>query len=118
MDLFCVVPVTFEVTLNHGFERRPFNVRPGKTSRVEQHFPNVPSNGISVPDPKMEDLVPPEEHAFEMEGRKGMVDPGHPMGHTHVICILGLKLEFKETAVDRSQKTSPIACQPTIGRNP
>src|SRR6266480_6890644 len=102
MDLCCVVPVTFEVTLHHGFEPLLFKVRPGKTSRVEQHFPDVPSNSISIPDPEMEDLVPAEEHPFETEGRKGRVDPGHPMGHSHVIRILRLKLEFKETAVDRT----------------
>ena len=66
MDLGGVVPVTLEVTPNHLLQPFSFNIWPAKTARVEQHFPNISRECISVPDPEMEDLVSSEEETFKV----------------------------------------------------
>ena len=42
VDLGGVVPVSLEVSRNDGLKPVPVEVRPGKSARVEEHFPNVP----------------------------------------------------------------------------
>jgi hypothetical protein len=61
MKLSSVVPISSKVTFHYGLEPFSFNVRPGKTTRIEQHLPNVISEGIPIPRPEMEDFVPAEE---------------------------------------------------------
>src|SRR5207245_2171024 len=75
VDLVGVVPVSLEVASHHGLELVSVEIRSGKSARVQEHFPNVAGERIPVPDPKMIELVPPEEEAFEAEGGKEMVDP-------------------------------------------
>ncbi len=65
MDLGRVVSISIEMTLHDGLKSLSFNIGPRKTAGVEQHFPNVPSQGVPVPDAEMEDLVPPEEETFK-----------------------------------------------------
>src|SRR2546426_2043438 len=89
VDFGGVVPVSLEVALHYGLEPIPFEVRPGKASWVQQHFTNIPREGVAVPDPKMVELVPSEEKAFEAEGGKEMVDPCHPLGHPVIISVFG-----------------------------
>src|SRR5713226_2722131 len=74
VDLGGVVPVSLEVSRNYGLKTARFEIRPGKSARVEEYFPNVPCQGIPVPDPEMAELVPPEEEAFEAEGQEEMID--------------------------------------------
>ena len=85
------------MALHYSFDLRPIQVRSGKSARVEQHFPNVLGEGIPVPDPKMIELVPAEEKPFEMERRKQMIDPSHPLRHAVVVGIFRLDCEFEET---------------------
>jgi len=70
VDLGGVVPVTLEVTPNHLFQPLSSNIRPAKTARVEQHFLNVPSEHIPVPDPEMEDLVSPRKRRSRRKPEK------------------------------------------------
>ena len=42
VDLGGVVPVSLEVSRNDGLKTARFEIRPGKSARVEEHFPNVP----------------------------------------------------------------------------
>src|SRR5438132_12838526 len=97
MDLGGVVPVSLEVTLYHGLEPGPFEIRPGKSARVQEHFPNVPGEDIPVPDPEMVELVPPEEETFEVEEREEMIDPCQPLGHPGVVSVFRLEQELEET---------------------
>ena len=97
VDLGRVVPISFEMALYHGLDPFSFDIRPGKTARVEQHFPNVSSEGIPVPDPEMEDLVPSEEETFEAQRRENMVHAGHPLGHSHVVGVFRLEQKLEQS---------------------
>ena len=63
VDFGGVVPVSPEVPPHHGLEPVRFKVRPGKRSWVQEHFLNVPGEGVPVPESEMVELVPPEEKA-------------------------------------------------------
>ena len=39
----------------------------------------------------------PQEHVFEAEGREGMVNPGEPLWHAHVIRVLRFEQELEKT---------------------
>lgn len=58
-----------------------------KDRGVDQHLPNIPSEGFPVPDPEIEDFVPPEEEMFEAQRLETMVQAGHPLGHVCVFCL-------------------------------
>ncbi len=58
VDLEGVVPVALEVSPHHGLKSVPFEVRPRKRPRVEQHLSNVLGEGIAIPNSKMVELVP------------------------------------------------------------
>ena len=88
MELAGVVSISLEMTADHGLEAFALDIRPGKTTAVEQHFLNVASEGIPVPDAEMEGFVSPEKGAFEAEWRESMVKPGEPLRHAHVIRVL------------------------------
>ena len=70
MNFGGVIPVSLEMTPNHGFNSVLIEVRPRKCPRVEQHFLNVPGEGIPIPNTKMVELVPPKKKAFEMQPRE------------------------------------------------
>jgi len=100
VDFAGIVPVAFEVAPHHGFEAFPFEVWPGQRPRVEQHFPNVLGEGIPIPDAEMAELVPPEEEAFDVDGREQMIDPGHPLGHPVVVSVFRFERELEKTPGD------------------
>ena len=64
MDRSGVIAVSFEVAPHNGFERSPFDVRPGECQRVEQHLLDILEESIPVPDSEMVILVPAKEEAF------------------------------------------------------
>jgi hypothetical protein len=61
VDFSSIVPVALEVTLNHLLQPASLKIGPAKASRVEQHFPNIPRQGIPVPRSEVEDFVPPQK---------------------------------------------------------
>ena len=61
MDFSSIVAVALEVTSNHLLKSASLKIGPSKASRVEQHFPNIPRQGIPVPRSEMEDFVPPKK---------------------------------------------------------
>src|SRR5271156_879505 len=91
VNLVRVIPVAFQVALNHVLQSLPFNVWSAQTAWVEQHLPNIPGKGVAVPDPEMERFVPSQEQAFEVKGRERVVYPGYPLRHSHVIRVLRLE---------------------------
>ncbi len=93
MDFGGVVPVSFDVTSHHRFEGIPLEVRPGKSSWVEQHFANVLGKEIPVPDPEMGKFVSAEKQSLQVERREDMVDAGCPLGHTVVVYVFRLDCE-------------------------
>lgn len=101
VDLSGVVSITLKVAQYNGLEPFSLNIWPAKTARIQQHFSHVASERFPIPDPKMEDLVPPKEETFKSERGKDMVYAGHPLGHPHVIGILRFKQEFEEAPVGR-----------------
>jgi hypothetical protein len=111
VDFVGIVPISFEVTLYHGFKRISFEVRPGKSARVKEHFLNVFGEPVPVPDPKMVILVPAEEKALEMERRHKMIDLGRPLRHPVVIGVFGLKREIVVTAKHGAGKLFAAACE-------
>src|ERR1017187_7227227 len=66
----------------------------------------------------MENLVSSEEETFEMESGKYMVYPGHPLGHSHVICVFRFKQEFEESPGGCPQEASPFSRQSTVSWDP
>ena len=62
-----VVLVPLKVTVHHGFDRFPFEERPGKGFRVKQHLPNVRGEHIPIPNAVMSKLVPTQKEAFEVQ---------------------------------------------------
>ena len=94
VNLRGVVPVAFEMALDHPFERRWLDVWPGKASPIEQHLPNVVRQNVPVPDTEMVEFVPTEEQAFQGQRRK-MIEPGHPLGHTVVGRVFRLERELE-----------------------
>ena len=59
VDLVGVIPVAFQVALDHLLQSSSFNVWPAQTPWVEQHLSDIASKDIPVPDAEMEDFVPP-----------------------------------------------------------
>src|SRR6267143_3500516 len=117
MDRGGVVSVSLEVAPHHGLDSVPFEVRPGKRPRVEQHLPNVLGEGIPVPDPEMEQLVPAEEEAFEAKCGKEVIDPGQPLRHTIVICVLRLERELEETSRGHGEEASRASADTAVASN-
>lgn len=109
MDFGSVVSIALQVAPNHFLQPLSLNIWPAKTARVQEHFPNISSECISVPDPEMEDLVSSEEEMFEMKSGKGTVYLGHPLRHSHVVGILRFKLDLQETPAERTPKASPFS---------
>ncbi len=99
MDLGGVVPVSPEVPLNHIFERTPYNIRPGESSGIEEHFTNVLGECIPIPDAEAVELVPAKEEAFETQRREEMIDRSNPLGHADVIGVFRLEGKLKESSV-------------------
>ena len=58
VDLVGVVPVALQVSCNDFLQPLSFNIRPAKTARIKQHFPDISRERIPVPEPEMKDLVP------------------------------------------------------------
>lgn len=97
-----VVSIPLDMPPYHSLKAFAFDIGPGKGARVEQHFLNIPGEGIPVPNAEMEGLVSSQEDVFEVEGRKGMVKPGQPLWHAHVIRVLSLEQEFEKAPGDCS----------------
>ena len=117
MDLVGVVSIPFEVTSHDGIETFSFDMRPRETARVEQHFSNVTSEDIPVPDAKMEDLVSPEEETFEAQRRESVVNPSDPLRHSHVIAILRFEQELEKPLEKLPRETPSISLPATVGRD-
>ncbi len=113
-----VVPPPVEVPAHHGLKALPFEVRTGKSPRIKQHFPDVLGEVIAVPDPKMTELMPAEEKPLEAEGRKEMIYPGYPLGHTVVVSVFRFKSELEESSVDRRWQMSVCSGQAPIRPDP
>src|SRR5207248_4716080 len=91
-----VVSVPSEMALHHGFDSLSLKVWPRKCPMVEQHFPNVFGEVITVPNSEMGELVSPQEKAFKMQRRNTMVDSRQPLWHPAVICVFGLERELEK----------------------
>src|SRR5438876_7599409 len=94
VDLGGVVPVSLEVSCNHGLKSARFEIRPGKSASVQKHLTNIRREDVPVPDPEMVELVPSEEKAFEAEEREEMIGSGYPLGHPGVIGVFRLEQEL------------------------
>src|SRR5438034_2635336 len=98
VDLGGVVPISLDVAPQDGLEPFGFEVWPRKGSGIKEHFPNVSGESVPVPDSEMRELVPPKKEAFQTEGQKEMIDPGHPLrseehtselqSHSDLVCRL------------------------------
>ena len=66
---------------------------------IQQHFPDILREAIPVPNSEMKDLVPAEKQTFQVESRQGMVDPGYPLWHPHVIGVFRFEQKFQQITV-------------------
>ena len=98
VDLGGVVPISLDVAPQDGLEPFGLEVWPRKGSGIKEHFPNVSGKSVPVPDSEMRELVPPKKEAFQTEGRKEMIDPGHPLRHPVIVGILRLAEELEDAA--------------------
>jgi hypothetical protein len=57
VNLIGVVPISFEMVLDHAFETILLPVRAGESARIKQHFANVTGKEVFVPDAEMVVLV-------------------------------------------------------------
>src|SRR5205807_3679789 len=73
--------------------------------------------GVAIPGSEMEDLVPAEKQSFKLQPGSGVVQLGHPLRHSHVVGILGLKLKFQNTSVGQSGKRGLLARHSAVSRN-
>ena len=101
VDGSSVVEASCEMALHDSFDLLSIQVRSRKRAWIQQHFPNVPGEGIPIPHPKMIKLVPAEEKSLEVEQRKQMIASGHPLRHAVVVGVLRLDSEFEETSHGR-----------------
>src|SRR5580704_2575190 len=91
MDLAGMVLALLHVAVHHGLDRGALQVRPGKRSRVEQHFLHVLGESVAVPNTKMIILVPAQEETLHVEGRKTMIELGHRRAHAVVEFVFRLE---------------------------
>jgi hypothetical protein len=101
VELSGVVLIPPKMTLYHALELFSLDIRPCKSALVEQHFPDIPRQGISVPSPEMKDLVLSAEQTLETQAGKRVVDAGQPLGHSHVVRIFRFELKLEETVENR-----------------
>ena len=113
-----VVLVSFEMTMHQGFKPVTAQVGPGKAPGIQQHLPNVVGKGIAVPDPKMVELVPPEEQPFEVKRGDEMVGAGHPLRHAIVVCVLCFGRELEQVPGDSRRQRAAVSTQAAIGSDP
>lgn len=114
VDLGSVVAISLKMSPYHCLKPFSVDIRSAETARIEQHLPNVLSETIPVPDPEVEDLVPPEEEPFEVQRRQNMVRTSDPLGHAHVACVLGLEQKLEGSPGGRAGKTPPISGQAAV----
>src|SRR5689334_2404553 len=81
-----------------GFQPLSLKIGPGQAPRIQQSFLYISSQRVAVPNAEMEDLVSPEEKAFEMKSREPMVNACDPLRHAHVVGVFRFELEFDEGA--------------------
>lgn len=117
VELRGVVPTPAYVALDHSLQTFPIDVWPGKAARVEKNLHNIAGESIPVPGPEMIDLVSPEENAFQAEVRKGVVEPGQPLGHSHITSVFGLEEDLEKAMGDGRGEMPSIASHAAVGRN-
>src|ERR1700674_2900683 len=117
-DFNGVVPISLEMVSHDGFEGCELEVRSRKSPRVEQYFPNVSGENISVPDAEMCELVPAKKEPVELERREQMINAGQPLGHTVVVGVFCFECELEEPLRDRRGNTSLVSAQATISPDP
>jgi len=117
VDLCCIVSITLEVAPNHFLQPFSFNIWPTQTPRVQQFISKISRECIAIPDPKMEDLMPPQKDPFQVQRGKDMVKPGHPLRHSQVIGILRLERKGEKRPTNRPGQPPPFSRQSTVRWN-
>jgi hypothetical protein len=104
----------------HGvLETISFQVRPGKSSSVQQHLPDVFGESIAIPDPKMGELVPAKKEPFQVQRREHMIDSSDPLGHPVVIRIFCFDRKFDQSLRERSVEVSySVSAEAAVRRDP
>src|SRR5690349_12928667 len=103
------------MSFNNAFHRMAPQPRARKRSGIEQHFADVCSQLIAVPNAEMAELVTSEKEPLEVKRRKGVIDIRQPLRHSVVVGILCLEREFQHASTDA--RSPPIrGAQSTVGR--
>ena len=90
VDLVGVIPVTLQVALNYFLQSLSFNIWPARLRGSSNISRMYAASASRYQTRKWKTLCLPRNSA-RGEERKGMVDPGYPLRHSHVICILGFE---------------------------
>ena len=91
-----VVSIALEMTSDDSLQPFTLDVGPGKSLRVKERVLKISGEGIPVPDPEMERLVPAQKELFGSDGRDRVVQPRQPLWHAHVIGVFGFEQELKQ----------------------
>src|SRR5690242_5713037 len=118
MQLACVIAVSSEVAVYHSFQLLPVNVRPRKAARIQQHFPDVIREAVTVPYPEMRELVPAQEQPFEVQRREDMVDFCQPLRHARVVGVFGPEGEVVKATRGQGRQASLEPVDTTVAGHP
>ena len=86
------------MAMEHLDQTRGLQIGSAECALVEENFSKIISESVPVINPKVMDLVSPEEQSLRSESAENMVDPSQPLGHARVIRVLRLEREFAKKA--------------------
>jgi hypothetical protein len=117
VNLIGVVPISFEMVLDHAFETILLPVRAGESERIKQHFANVAGQEVPVPDAEMVVLVPAKEQALQVKWSQEMIDLRYPLRHAVIVSIFRLKGKIMVLAENGAGKIFASAGEAHVGPN-
>jgi hypothetical protein len=98
VDFGRVIPISFDMTFHYRSNRFRFYIWPRKGPRIEQHFSDVVCQLVAIPHSEMENLVPPEPDALQVEWSKQVVHLSDPLWHPVIVGIFSLEQELKQAS--------------------